>query len=41
MLVIMKRKFNFINIVGNVINTITNVLIEREYEVNVSNAAAA
>jgi hypothetical protein len=41
MLVSMKRKFNFINIVGNVFNTITKVLIEREYEANVSNAAAA
>jgi hypothetical protein len=37
----MKRKFNFVNIVGNAFNTITDVLIDREYEVNVSNAAAA
>jgi hypothetical protein len=34
----MKRKFDFVNITVNAFNTITSVLIEREYEVNVSNA---
>ncbi len=37
----MKRKFNFINIADNAFNTITDVLIDQEYEVNESNAAAA
>ncbi len=36
----MKKQFNFINITGNAFNTITDDLIEREYEVNVSAASA-
>jgi hypothetical protein len=36
----MKKQFNFINIIGNAFNTITNNLIEREYEVNVSASSA-
>jgi hypothetical protein len=32
----MKRKFNFVNIKGNVFNTITNNLIDCEYDINVS-----
>ncbi len=34
-----KRKFDFVNIAGNVFNTITNALIDREYDKNVSSAA--
>ncbi len=41
MLTSMKRKFNFVNIAGNAFNTITNALIDREYDINVSSAAAA
>jgi hypothetical protein len=41
MLTCMKRKFDFVNIVGNTFKTITDVLSDREYKVNVSNAAAA
>lgn len=37
----MKQTFNFVNIAGNAFNNITDDLIDREYEVNVSNAAAA
>ena len=37
----MKNKFNVINIAGNAFNTITNDMINREYEVNVSAASAA
>jgi hypothetical protein len=37
----MKKKFNVINIAGNAFNTITNDMINREYEVNVSAASAA
>jgi hypothetical protein len=37
----MKKKFDFINIAGNVFNFITDELIDREYKVNVSAAAAA
>ena len=37
----MKKKFDFINIAGNAFNTITNDMINREYEVNVSAASAA
>jgi hypothetical protein len=36
----MKRKFNFMNIAGNTFNTITNALIDLEYDTNVSSAAA-
>ncbi len=36
-----KKKFNFVNITGNAFNTITDDLIEREYEVNVLAASAA
>jgi hypothetical protein len=36
----MKKQFNFVNITGNAFNTITDDLIEREYEVNVSAASA-
>jgi hypothetical protein len=32
----MKKKFNFVNIAGSAFNTITDDLIDREYEVNVS-----
>ena len=37
----MKTKFDFVNIAGNAFNTITDDLIDREYEVNVSAATAA
>jgi hypothetical protein len=37
----MKRKFDFVNIMGNAFNTITDALIDREYDINVSSAAAA
>jgi len=37
----MKTKFDFVNITGNAFNTITDDLIDREYEVNVSAASAA
>jgi hypothetical protein len=37
----MKTKFNFVNIAGNAFNTITDDLIDREYDVNVSAAYAA
>jgi hypothetical protein len=31
----MKRKFDFMNIAGNAFNTITDALIDREYDTNV------
>ena len=37
----MKTKFDFVYIAGNAFNTITDDLIDREYEVNVSAATAA
>ena len=37
----MKTKFDFVNITGNAFNTITDDLIDREYNVNVSAASAA
>ncbi len=37
----MKTKFDFVNIAGNAFNTITDGLIDREYDVNVSAASAA
>jgi hypothetical protein len=37
----MKKKFDFVNIAGNTFNTITDDLIDREYEINVSAASAA
>ena len=37
----MKKKFDFVNIAGNAFNTITDNLIDREYETNVSTASAA
>jgi len=37
----MKTKFDFVYIAGNTFNTITDDLIDREYEVNVSAACAA
>ncbi len=36
-----KKKFDFINIAGNAFKTITDDLIDREYEINVSAASAA
>ena len=36
-----KKKFDFVNITGNAFNTITDNLIDREYETNVSTASAA
>jgi hypothetical protein len=36
----MKKKFDFVNIAGNAFNTITDDLIDREYEINVSVASA-
>jgi hypothetical protein len=36
----MKRKFNFVNIAGSAFNTITNDLLDREYEINMSTAVA-
>jgi hypothetical protein len=36
MLASMKRKFDFVNIVGNVFNTITDSLIDWEYDTNAS-----
>ncbi len=41
MLVSMKKKFDYVNIAGNAFNTITDALIDREYDINVSSAAAA
>jgi hypothetical protein len=35
------KKFEFVNIAGNLFNTITDNLINREYEINVSAASAA
>ena len=37
----MKKKFDFVNVAGNAFNIITDDLIDREYEVNVSEASAA
>jgi hypothetical protein len=37
----MKRKFDFVSIAGNAFNTITDNLIDREYEINLSEALAA
>jgi hypothetical protein len=37
----MKKKFDFVYITGNTFNTITDDLIDREYEVNASAASAA
>jgi hypothetical protein len=37
----MKRRFNFVNIAGNAFNVITDNLFGREYEINISTAAAA
>ncbi len=37
----MKKKFDFVNIAGNTFNAITEDLINREYEINVSAASAA
>jgi hypothetical protein len=37
----MKKKFDFVNIAGNAVNAITDNLIDREYEINVSAASAA
>jgi hypothetical protein len=41
MLTSMKRKFDFMSNAGNTFNTITNTLIDQEYDTNVSSAAAA
>jgi hypothetical protein len=37
----MKREFDFVNVTGIVFNTITDNLIDREYEINVFTAVAA
>jgi hypothetical protein len=37
----MKTKFDFVYIAGNAFNTITDSLIDREYDINVSAASAA
>ena len=37
----MKRTFDFVNIANNAFNIITDDLLDREYEVNVSTASAA
>ncbi len=37
----MKQRFDFVNIAGNAFNVITDDLLAREYEINVSTAAAA
>ena len=37
----MRKNFDFVNIAGNAFNTITDDLIDREYEINVSAASAA
>jgi hypothetical protein len=37
----MKRTFDFVNIAGNAFNKITDDILDREYEVNVSAASAA
>ncbi len=37
----LKRKFKFVNIAGNAFNTITDKLMEGEYEIIVSAASAA
>ena len=36
-----EKKFDFVNIAGNAFNTITDDLIDRDYDVNVSAASAA
>jgi hypothetical protein len=41
MLTSMKKKFDFVNIAGNALNTNTDNLIDREHEINVSAASAA
>ncbi len=41
MLTSMEKKFDFVNIAGNAFNTITDILIDREHEINVSGASAA
>ncbi len=37
----MTNQFNFVNIAGNAFNTNMDELMEQEYEINVSTAAAA
>jgi hypothetical protein len=37
----MKQRFDFVNIAGNALNVITDNLLVREYEINVSTAVAA
>jgi hypothetical protein len=37
----MKQKFGFVNIAGNAFNTITDDLIDREYDINVFAASDA
>jgi hypothetical protein len=37
----MKRRFDFVNIAGNAFSVITDDLLAREYEINVSSAVAA
>jgi hypothetical protein len=37
----MKTTFDFINIAGNAFNIITDNLLDREYEINISTATAA
>ncbi len=41
MLMSMKRKFNFVNITGNVFDTTANALVDWKYDTNVSSATAA
>jgi hypothetical protein len=36
-----EKQFSFVNITGNAFSTITDNLVEREYEVNVLAASAA
>ena len=37
----MKQRFDFVNVAGNAFNVITDDLLAREYEINVSTTAAA
>ncbi len=37
----MKKKFDCVNIAGNAFNTITDDLIDREYDINVLAVSAA
>ncbi len=37
----MKKQFEFVNVAGNALSKITDELMERDYNVNISTACAA